>query len=31
VVSLVDHERDGGFELLREGAVAATDVEARLR
>ena len=31
VVSLVDHERDGGFELLREGAVPADDVEARLR
>jgi L-threonylcarbamoyladenylate synthase len=31
VVSLVEHERDGGFELLREGAVAAADVEARLR
>jgi L-threonylcarbamoyladenylate synthase len=31
VVSLVDHEAGGGFEVLREGAVAAADVEARLR
>ena len=31
VVSLVDHEDDGGFEVLREGAVPAADVEARLR
>ena len=31
VVSLVDHEAAGGFEILREGAVRAADVEARLR
>ncbi len=31
VVSLVDHEAAGGFEILREGAVGAADVEARLR
>jgi L-threonylcarbamoyladenylate synthase len=31
VVSLVEHEDQGGFEVLREGAVAAADVEARLR
>ena len=31
VVSLVDHEAAGGFEVLREGAVRAADVEARLR
>ena len=31
VVSLVDYEAGGGFEILREGAVAAADVEARLR
>jgi len=31
VVSLVDHENHGGFEVLREGAVPAADVEARLR
>lgn len=31
VVSLVDHERTGLVEVLREGAVAIADVEARLR
>jgi L-threonylcarbamoyladenylate synthase len=31
VVSLIDHERHGGYEILREGAVSEADVEARLQ
>jgi L-threonylcarbamoyladenylate synthase len=31
VVSLVEYEYDGGFEVLREGAVAAGEVAAALR
>ena len=31
VVSLVDHEETGLVEVLREGAIMAADVEARLR
>lgn len=30
VVSLVDHEKDGSFRVLREGAVPATEVTSRL-
>ncbi len=31
VVSLVDYEYDGGFEVLREGAVSAGEIAAALR